>query len=89
MRQELRAKELRYFEYKRSLGRRADGTEDDATPLAVVPPLSPEEEELKEQLLSQGFASWTRKDFNAFVRGCEVRFALYLCIRLIRLLGVG
>ena len=26
----------------------------------------------REELLRQGFSNWTRKDFNAFVRGCEL-----------------
>ena len=39
----------------------------------VAEPLTAAEEELKEQVLAQGFGAWSRKDFNAFVRGCEVR----------------
>ncbi len=34
-------------------------------------PLSEEEIEEKEQLLSEGFSNWNRRDFNAFVRACE------------------
>ncbi|XP_024528171.1 ISWI chromatin-remodeling complex ATPase CHR11 [Selaginella moellendorffii] len=34
-------------------------------------PLTAEEQEEKEQLLQEGFCTWTRRDFNAFVRGCE------------------
>lgn len=30
-----------------------------------------EEQEEKEQLLEEGFANWTRRDFNTFVRACE------------------
>lgn len=72
----MRDKELRYIEYKRSVGRRADGIEDDDIPLEAAQPLTAEEEALKEQLLSQGFGSWSKKDFNAFVRGCEVCLAV-------------
>lgn len=34
-------------------------------------PLNEEEIEEKEQLLSEGFSNWNRRDFNAFVRACE------------------
>ncbi|KAG5096518.1 hypothetical protein JHK82_046372 [Glycine max] len=34
-------------------------------------PLTAEELEEKEQLLEEGFSSWSRKDFNAFIRACE------------------
>ncbi len=34
-------------------------------------PLGEEEIEEKEQLLSEGFSNWNRRDFNAFVRACE------------------
>ncbi|KAL9668942.1 hypothetical protein QQ045_006483 [Rhodiola kirilowii] len=33
--------------------------------------LTAEELEEKEQLLQQGFQSWSRRDFNAFIRACE------------------
>lgn len=71
--QVLRAKEVRYIEYRRSLARRADGMDDEETPLQVIEPLSAAEEANKEQLLTQGFLSWSKKDFQAFVRGCEVQ----------------
>eukprot|EP01048_Picozoa_sp_COSAG05_P024801 COSAG05_NODE_6007_length_1041_cov_1.912951_2_plen_79_part_00 len=32
--------------------------------------LSPEEKELKEELLAEGFGNWGRRDFLAFIRGC-------------------
>lgn len=34
-------------------------------------PLTPEELELKEDLISQGFSSWTRRDFSSFCRASE------------------
>lgn len=34
-------------------------------------PLTEEETQMKETLASQGFADWNRRDFQAFVRGCE------------------
>ncbi|MCL7050902.1 hypothetical protein MKW94_026632 [Papaver nudicaule] len=36
-----------------------------------VDPLTSEEQEEKEQLLEAGFSSWTRRDFNTFIRACE------------------
>ncbi|KAK1857714.1 hypothetical protein I4F81_000329 [Pyropia yezoensis] len=35
------------------------------------PLLSPAEEAEKQQLVRSGFANWTRREFNGFVRGCE------------------
>ena len=35
------------------------------------PQLTEEEEAEKEELLAQGFGSWTKKDLNSFVKGCE------------------
>ncbi|XP_057722544.1 ISWI chromatin-remodeling complex ATPase CHR17-like [Arachis stenosperma] len=37
----------------------------------VGDPLTAEELEEKEQLLEEGFSSWSRRDFNTFVRACE------------------
>jgi len=37
----------------------------------IIEILSPEEITEKEKLLEQGFSSWSRRDFNAFVKGCE------------------
>jgi hypothetical protein len=34
-------------------------------------PLTVEEQEEKEQLLEEGFSTWTRRDFNTFIRACE------------------
>jgi hypothetical protein len=34
-------------------------------------PLIEEEIEEKEQLLSEGYSNWNRRDFNSFVRACE------------------
>lgn len=33
-----------------------------------------EDEKVKEQLLSEGFANWSKKDFAHFIRGCEKYF---------------
>ncbi|KAJ1385584.1 SNF2-related, N-terminal domain [Sesbania bispinosa] len=37
----------------------------------VGDPLTAEELEEKEHLLEEGFSSWSRKDFNTFIRACE------------------
>ncbi|KAL8118718.1 hypothetical protein AgCh_016285 [Apium graveolens] len=34
-------------------------------------PLTAEEQEEKEQLLEEGFSTWSKKDFNSFIRACE------------------
>ncbi|XP_020272875.1 ISWI chromatin-remodeling complex ATPase CHR11-like [Asparagus officinalis] len=46
-------------------------TEDDESDDIIGDPLTAEEQEEKEQLLEEGFSTWTRKDFNTFVRACE------------------
>uniref|UniRef100_A0ACD5TXA2 Uncharacterized protein n=1 Tax=Avena sativa TaxID=4498 RepID=A0ACD5TXA2_AVESA len=45
-----------------------DGDGDDEDQLE---PLTEEEQEEKEQLLEEGFSTWTRRDFNTFIRACE------------------
>ncbi|XP_068661697.1 ISWI chromatin-remodeling complex ATPase CHR11-like isoform X2 [Aristolochia californica] len=68
---ELYEKEVRYLmqthqknQLKDTIGE-ADEIED------VGEPLTSEEQEEKEQLLEEGFSSWTRRDFNTFIRACE------------------
>ncbi|XP_063940291.1 ISWI chromatin-remodeling complex ATPase CHR11-like [Daucus carota subsp. sativus] len=34
-------------------------------------PLTAEEQEEREQLLDEGFSTWTKRDFNTFIRACE------------------
>ncbi|WOH15939.1 hypothetical protein DCAR_0935487 [Daucus carota subsp. sativus] len=34
-------------------------------------PLTAEEQEEKKQLLDEGFSTWTKRDFNTFIRACE------------------
>ncbi|PNT71811.1 hypothetical protein BRADI_2g35740v3 [Brachypodium distachyon] len=43
-----------------------DGDDEDQ-----LEPLNEEEQEEKEQLLEEGFSTWTRRDFNTFIRACE------------------
>ncbi|CAJ1962239.1 unnamed protein product [Sphenostylis stenocarpa] len=40
-------------------------------PEEVGDPLTVEELEEKERLLEEGFSSWSRRDFNTFIRACE------------------
>ncbi|KAE9455218.1 hypothetical protein C3L33_12848, partial [Rhododendron williamsianum] len=39
--------------------------------LKLGDPLTAEEQEEKEQLLEEGFSTWSRRDFNTFIRACE------------------
>uniref|UniRef100_A0A061QM65 SWI/SNF-related matrix-associated actin-dependent regulator of chromatin subfamily A member 5 n=1 Tax=Tetraselmis sp. GSL018 TaxID=582737 RepID=A0A061QM65_9CHLO len=56
---------------------KAQGASEDAVQAQLVPspddpqPLTEEEIAEREQLLSEGFSSWGRREFNAFVRACE------------------
>ncbi|CAA3020989.1 ISWI chromatin-remodeling complex ATPase CHR11-like isoform X3 [Olea europaea var. sylvestris] len=40
-------------------------------PEDVGDPLTTEEQEEKERLLEEGFSTWSRRDFNTFIRACE------------------
>jgi SWI/SNF-related matrix-associated actin-dependent regulator of chromatin subfamily A member 5 len=66
---ELYEKEVKYLvqvnQKKDTIG---DGDGDDEDQLE---PLTEEEQEEKEQLLEEGFSTWTRRDFNTFTRACE------------------
>ncbi|PKA62262.1 putative chromatin-remodeling complex ATPase chain [Apostasia shenzhenica] len=67
---ELYEKEVRYLmahQKNQSKDMIADGDEPDD----VGEPLTAEEQEEKEQLLEEGFSTWTRRDFNTFIRACE------------------
>ncbi|EOD29579.1 hypothetical protein EMIHUDRAFT_468537 [Emiliania huxleyi CCMP1516] len=76
----LRDQEVAHWQWKqdRVLARRAreedEEGEDELTrkaSAAGVPPLSDAELDEREALLRDGFSSWSRKDFNAFVKACE------------------
>ncbi|XP_039128543.1 probable chromatin-remodeling complex ATPase chain [Dioscorea cayenensis subsp. rotundata] len=68
---ELYEKEVRYLmqtHQKNQLNTIEDGDEpEDLT----GDPLTAEEQEEKEKLLEEGFSTWTRRDFNTFIRACE------------------
>ena len=76
----LRDQEVAHWQWKqdRVLARRAreedEEGDDELTrkaSAAGVPPLSDAELDEREALLRDGFSSWSRKDFNAFVKACE------------------
>jgi SWI/SNF-related matrix-associated actin-dependent regulator of chromatin subfamily A member 5 len=65
--QELFEKEVRYLMQKNQVKdeTEVDEAEDSGDPLTA------EEQEEKECILEEGFSTWTRKDFNTFVKACE------------------
>ncbi|KAL1334769.1 ISWI chromatin-remodeling complex ATPase CHR11 [Arachis hypogaea] len=67
---ELYEKEVRYLMQTHQKNQVKDSIEVDE-PEEVGDPLTAEELEEKEQLLEEGFSSWSRRDFNTFVRACE------------------
>ncbi|KAK8684504.1 hypothetical protein V6N13_040528 [Hibiscus sabdariffa] len=67
---ELYEKEVRYLMQNHQKNQVKD-TIDEAEPEDGGDPLTAEELEEKEQLLEEGFSSWSRRDFNAFIRACE------------------
>ncbi|CAJ1941150.1 unnamed protein product [Sphenostylis stenocarpa] len=67
---ELYEKEVRYLMQTHQKNQVKDSIDVDE-PEEVGDPLTAEELEEKEQLLEEGFSSWSRKDFNAFIRACE------------------
>ncbi|KAL3648866.1 hypothetical protein CASFOL_005269 [Castilleja foliolosa] len=67
---ELYEKEVRYLMQTNQKNQVKDTIEADE-PEDGGDPLTAEEQEEKEQLLEDGFSSWSRRDFNAFIRACE------------------
>ncbi|GFP81923.1 putative chromatin-remodeling complex ATPase chain [Phtheirospermum japonicum] len=67
---ELYEKEVRYLMQTNQKNQVKDTIEVDE-PEDGGDPLTAEEQEEKEQLLEDGFSSWSRRDFNAFIRACE------------------
>lgn len=63
--------------HRLSCARTLQGASEDVVQAQIAPapddpqPLGDDEIEEKEQLLSEGFSNWNRRDFNAFVRACE------------------
>uniref|UniRef100_A0A2N9GWX1 Chromatin-remodeling complex ATPase n=2 Tax=Fagaceae TaxID=3503 RepID=A0A2N9GWX1_FAGSY len=67
---ELYEKEVRYLMQAHQKNQLKD-TIDVDEPEDVGDPLTAEELEEKERLLEDGFSSWSRRDFNTFIRACE------------------
>ncbi|XP_021807760.1 ISWI chromatin-remodeling complex ATPase CHR11 [Prunus avium] len=67
---ELYEKEVRYLMQTHQKNQVKDTIEVDE-PEEVGDPLTAEEVEEKERLLEEGFSSWSRRDFNTFIRACE------------------
>ncbi|THU68957.1 hypothetical protein C4D60_Mb08t09300 [Musa balbisiana] len=68
---ELYEKEVRYLMQAHQKNQLKDTIGDEEEPEDLGEPLTAEEQEEKEQLLEEGFSTWTRKDFNTFIRACE------------------
>ncbi|KAB2062754.1 hypothetical protein ES319_A10G173700v1 [Gossypium barbadense] len=67
---ELYEKEVRYLMQTHQKNQVKD-TIDVDEPEEGGDPLTAEELEEKERLLEEGFSSWSRRDFNSFIRACE------------------
>ncbi|XP_050216633.1 ISWI chromatin-remodeling complex ATPase CHR11 [Mercurialis annua] len=67
---ELYEKEVRYLMQNHQKNQLKDTIEVDE-PEESGEPLTAEELEEKERLLEEGFSSWSRRDFNSFIRACE------------------
>ncbi|TYH50392.1 hypothetical protein ES332_D10G203500v1 [Gossypium tomentosum] len=67
---ELYEKEVRYLMQTHQKNQVKD-TIDVDEPEVGGDPLTAEELEEKERLLEEGFSSWSRRDFNTFIRACE------------------
>ncbi|KAL1806641.1 ISWI chromatin-remodeling complex ATPase CHR11-like [Daucus carota subsp. sativus] len=67
---ELYEKEVRFLMQVNQKNQSKDTIEADE-PEEMGDPLTAEEQEEKEQLLEEGFSTWSRKDYNTFLRACE------------------
>ncbi|RZC52459.1 hypothetical protein C5167_020887 [Papaver somniferum] len=68
---ELYEKEVRFLMVNHQKNQMKNSITDGEEEPDEVDPLTSEEQEEKEQLLEAGFSSWTRRDFNTFIRACE------------------
>ncbi|KAL5995983.1 hypothetical protein ACLOJK_026056 [Asimina triloba] len=68
---ELYEKEVRYLMQVHQKNQQKDTIGEGEEPEEAGEPLTAEEQEEREQLLEEGFSSWTRRDFNTFIRACE------------------
>ncbi|GAB2211189.1 hypothetical protein Droror1_Dr00016481 [Drosera rotundifolia] len=69
---ELYEKEVRYLMHQtHQKNQLKDSIDVDEPEEMTDPPLTAAEQEEKERLLEEGFSTWTRRDFNTFIRACE------------------
>ncbi|KAK4782747.1 hypothetical protein SAY86_007121 [Trapa natans] len=68
---ELYEKEVRYLMQTHQKNQQMKDSIEVDEPEDVGDPLTAEELEEKERLLEEGFSSWSRRDFNTFIRACE------------------
>ncbi|CAA6663463.1 unnamed protein product [Spirodela intermedia] len=68
---ELYEKEVRYLMLTHQKNQLKDTIADGDESEDVGEPLTAAEQEEKERLLEEGFSTWTRRDFNTFIRACE------------------
>ncbi|KAL8100335.1 ISWI chromatin-remodeling complex ATPase CHR11-like isoform X2 [Apium graveolens] len=67
---ELYEKEVRFLMQAHQKNQTKDSVEVDE-PEDGGDPLTVEEQEEKEQLLEEGFSTWSKRDFSTFIRACE------------------
>ncbi|XP_077240536.1 putative chromatin-remodeling complex ATPase chain [Tasmannia lanceolata] len=68
---ELYEKEVRYLMLTHQKNQLKDTIGDGDEIEELGDPLTAEERQEKDQLLEEGFSTWTRRDFNTFIRACE------------------
>ncbi|GFY85241.1 chromatin remodeling factor17 [Actinidia rufa] len=68
---ELYEKEVRYLMQTTHQKNQLKDTLEVDEPEELGDPLTAEEQEEKERLLEEGFLTWSRRDFNTFIRACE------------------
>ncbi|KAJ0768980.1 putative calcium/calmodulin-dependent protein kinase chromatin remodeling ISWI family [Helianthus annuus] len=68
---ELYEKEVRYLMVQAQQKNQVKDSIEVDEPEEAGDPLTAEEQEEKEKLLEEGFSTWSRRDFNTFIRACE------------------
>ncbi|XP_057538927.1 ISWI chromatin-remodeling complex ATPase CHR11 [Amaranthus tricolor] len=68
---ELYEKEVRHLMQTHQKNQIKDSIDVDEPDEMTDPPLTSEEQDEKDRLLEEGFSTWTRRDFNTFIRACE------------------
>ncbi|KAF5196156.1 Chromatin-remodeling complex atpase [Thalictrum thalictroides] len=68
---ELFEKEVRYLALTNQKNQTKDTNGDGDKHQHLAVPLTKKEDDEKSRLLNEGFSTWTRRDFNTFIRACE------------------